>query len=314
VIAAAVAAAALSCHPQPGLGSLTYTRSGRQYVVDLSNCRDRVVRPGAVKPQSLISPDGRFAATVVATRKGDRGMNAIVVRNRSSGAKRTIYRLPQSYVRVPAGAPGPILLFRWSGDGSWLFFAIDPMGSQSIAADGLLLQVISADGGRPHRIGMTLAYTDYLAWCNRRLIFTGGGDRLATTNKRLLVVSPTNWRPHPLVNAPGRAWGSLTCARDGRSVVVQSQQKSKDYDFAHTHWALWQVGLDGSTRQLTSPPKGSADESPRFSRDGRSIFFVRSHGGRGTLYALKAGNLTGPLLPLGYNLGYYGHRCWWLGC
>jgi hypothetical protein len=125
------------------------------------------LQPGVSKPSPLFSPDGRFAATVVAKRNGNQGTNAIVVRKQSTGATRTIYRVPESYRSIPAGGPGPIMLFRWSADGRRLFFAIDPQGSASIAADGLLLQVISTKGGRPQRIGMTLAYSDYMTWCNR---------------------------------------------------------------------------------------------------------------------------------------------------
>jgi len=312
VVAAAAVAVALSCRPEPGVGTLVYTRSGRQHALDLANCRDRVLQPGVSKPSPFISPNGRFAATVVAKRNGNRGTNAIVLRNRSTGATRTIYRVPESYRSIPAGGPGPIMLFRWSGDGRWLFFAIDPQGSASIAADGLLLQVISTKGGRPHRIGMTLAYSDYMTWCSGRLVFTGGGDRLATTNKRLLVASPPAWQARPLLETPKRAWGSVTCAPDGRSFVAQSQPTSEDYNFFVTRWELWRVGMNGSRRRLTSPPPHSADESPRFSRNGRSVFFVRSRHGLGSLFTLQGRRLSGPLLRIGYNFGYYGHRSWWL--
>jgi Tol biopolymer transport system component len=280
-------------------------------VLDLSNCRDSILEPGASKPQPLVSPDGRFVATVVAKRHGDRGTNAIVVRNRDTGTTRTVYLVHESYGKIPAGSPGPILLNRWSGDGRWLFFTIDPQGSNSIAADGLMLQVVSARGGRPHRVAMTLAYPDYLAWCHGRLFLAGGGNRLATINKRLLVASPPNWRARLLIKAPKRAWGSLACAPDGGSLVVQSQAHSEDYNFSATRWQLWRVGLDGSERQLTSPPPKFADDSPRFSHDGRSIFFVRSRRGIGSLFALRGERLAGPLLRLGYSLGYYGHREWW---
>jgi hypothetical protein len=314
VVAVAAVAVALSCRPEPGVGTLIYTRNGRQHALDLADCRDRVLHPGAGKPSPFISPDGRFSATVVAKRHGNQGTNAIVVRSRRTGATRTIYRVLESYRSIPAGAPGPIMLFRWSGDGRWLFFAIDPQGSASLAADGLPLQVISTKGGRPHRLGMTLAYSDYLTWCSGRLVFTGGGDRLATTNKRLLVASTPAWRARPLLETPKRAWGSLACAPNSRSLVAQSQPRSEDYNFSATKWELWRVGMNGSRRRLTSPPPHSADESPRFSRDGRSIFFVRSRRGLGSLFTLRGERLSGPLLRIGYSFGYYGHRCWWLSC
>jgi WD40-like Beta Propeller Repeat len=203
------------------------------------------------------------------------------------------------------------VLLGWSGDDRWIFFTIDPGGSGSIAADGLTLRVVSADGGRPSRLARMLPYRDYLAWCGGRLMFTGGGDRVATHGKRLLVAAPPSWRPRPPVDTPQRAWGSVACAPDGRSLVAQSQRRSSDPGFFATRWALWRVGLDGSLRRLTSPPTGQADESPRFSRDGRVLAFVRSRKGSGKLYFLRDGRLLGPVLSLGYSLGYYGHQDWW---
>jgi hypothetical protein len=41
------------------------------------------------------------------------------------------------------------------------------------------------------------------------------------------------------------------------------------------------------------------------------VLFVRSRKGVGELYALQDGRLLGPLLSLGYSLGYYGHQDWW---
>jgi hypothetical protein len=76
------------------------------------------------------------------------------------------------------------------------------------------------------------------------------------------------------------------------------------------HWSLWRVSLHGSQHRLTSPPAGYSDESPRFSRDGRTLFFVRSRKGVGELYALRGGRVLGPLASLGFRLGYYGHTDW----
>ena len=258
----------------------------------------------------LVSPDGRFAATTTAVRNGQQGTQQIVVRDRDTGSTRAVYSVHESYARVPGGTPGPVVLLRWSGDSRWILFAIDPVGSNSIAADGLLLQAVSVRGGRPHRLATTLAYRDYFAWCSGRLVFVAGGDRLATTNKRLVVAAPPGWRVQPLVRTPGRAWGSLACSPEGRSVVVQSQTESRDFNFFHTRWALWRVGLDGSARQLTSPPRGSADESPRFSRDGRTVVFVRSRRGHGRLLALRAVASPAPCARSGTDSGY-GHRSWW---
>jgi hypothetical protein len=266
----------------------------------------------AATAMAFVSPDGHFAATTVADRAGGHGTQQIVIRDRRTGLTRMAYGVHESFARgVPAGTPGPIVLIRWSGDSRWIFFAIDPMGSQSLAADGLIVQVVSVRGGRPHRLALMLAYRDYFAWCNNRLVFTAGGDRLATTNKRLLIAAPPFWQTRALVQVPRRAWGSVVCSPDGRSVVVQSQRESEDYNFGHTRWALWRVSFDGSAHPLTSPPRGYTDESPRFSRQGQMLMFVRSRRGYGRLYELRNGRVFGPVRSLGYNLGYYGHHDWW---
>jgi Tol biopolymer transport system component len=272
---------------------VTLQRRGALHVVDLATCREHSRRGRLAPPTTL-------GASVRTTKASW----SIVVRGRE------IYRVSRHY-RVVTDDTGPIELLGASGDGRWLFFVIDPDGSGSIQADGLTLRVISADGGGAKRIGKMLAYRDYLTWCGGRLVFTGGGDRVATNHKRLLVAEAPSWHPRPLVPGTGRAWGSVVCSPDGTSVVAQSQAQSSDPTFFATRWSLWSVGLDGVVNRLTSPPAGSADESPVFSRSGDVLLFVRTHKGNGRLYALRRRRVVGPLLFLGNNIGYYGHHDWW---
>ena len=323
---ASVAASGAACNPRPGLGSLALVRSGKLHLIDLATCRDRVVRTGIrgqvefgadgrvhVVPRSTVlrSPDGRYRATVRVAGKQRTLRDTIWVRDTRTGRSHAVFSAGAWGATTGLDSPGPIVLLGWSGDNRWLFFAIDPGGSASIAADGLILRVVSVAGGAAHKLATMLTSRDYFRWCGGRLVFTAGGDRIATHNKRLLVARPPAWRPRPLVRARSLAWGSLACAPDGRSLVVQSQPESNNAYFFATRWSLWRVGLDGSRRRLTSPPRGYADESPRISRNGTTVLFVRSHKGVGKLYALRHGKLLGPLLTLGYSLGYYGHQDWW---
>jgi dipeptidyl aminopeptidase/acylaminoacyl peptidase len=305
-VVAALAAVSLACTPHAGLGTISYRRGSVTHVVELATCRERLVnRPETKASRTLISPDGRYRATVRRSGRGKTLRDTIVVNGRP------IYAAKVSGDTYGLESRGPIELLSWSGDDRWIFFAIDPGSSASIAADGLILRVVSSSGGSAHPVAQMLAYRDYLTWCGGRLVFTAGGDRIATNNKRLLVAVPPDWRAQPLVSAPGRAWGALVCAPGGRSVVVQSQEQSDNASFFATRWALWRVGLDGSRTQLTSPPAHYADESPRFSRDGKTILFVRSRHAHGQLYALRDGRVIGPLVSLSSHLGYYGHQDWW---
>jgi hypothetical protein len=297
VVAAVAAAAALACRPHPGLGTITYLRGGAQHILDLATCREttrQAPRPHAQTTAGL---------SVRAVRQGANGRQSIVLDGR------VVLTVRESYAAIPGGVPGPIVLFGASPDRSWILYAIDPQGSASLAADGLVIRVVASTGGRTRTVASALAYDDYRAWCGGRLVLTAGGDRIATHDKQLVATGPAAWRAAPLVRAPRRAWGSLACAPGGRSVVVQSQRASGANDSGiDEHWALWRVGLDGSRRQLTSPPPGYADESPRFA--GGTLYFVRSHNGAGALYALRDGKMLGPLVPLGTDAGYDGHRDW----
>lgn len=297
MVAAVAAAAVLGCTPHTGLGTVTYTRGAKQHVLDLATCRE-TVRPA---PKPPYPP--RFPGLDVRVRRhGKTGSQTIVFRGRS------VLTVPESYASIPGGVPGRIILVGISPDRRWILYAIDPQSSASLAADGLAIRAVPSSGGRTRAVASGLLNDDYRAWCGGRLVLTAGLDRITTSNKRLVITGPPKWQTSALVASRSRAWGSLTCSPDGRSVVVQSQRDSTSYDLSRTHWALWRVGLDGSTTQLTHPPAGYADESPRFA--GGVLYFVRSRKGVGRLDALRDGKLLGPLVSLGENDGYYGHHAW----
>jgi hypothetical protein len=86
-----------------------------------------------------------------------------------------------------------------------------------------------------------------------------------------------------------------------------------DANFFATRWQLWRVGFDGTRQQLDAPPAGWADEAPHWSRDGRSLLFVRERKGYGRVMLLRDGRVFGPIAKLGFAIGYYGHHDWQLG-
>jgi hypothetical protein len=330
------------CPRDARLGAVAFVRSGALHVVSLTDCRDRVLvarganppvrfsrdgrsidygnhwrvgvnggRPRRVTPPAgLASPDGRLMAEVRSRRRphAARGTQAIWIRDRR-GRGRAVHTVRESYRGTPAGSPGPLGLVGWSPDSRWLLFYVDPLGSASLAADGVDVKVIGVQGGRPRRVARMLLYRDYIAWCGRRLIITAGGSRLATEQKWLAVAAAPRWRARRLVRAQARAWGSVSCS--ARGLAVQSQPVSHDYNFTHMRWSIWLVRLDGSQRRLTAAPAGFADDSPRWVAGGRALLFVRSRRGAGSLYAWQSGRVVGPIISLGFNLGYYGHRDWW---
>ena len=308
MVALALAVLALAgCPKDASLGSVSFVRAGAVHQVPLADCVDRLVgrapKPAA-RPSGLRSPQGRVATIRAAKPKAKIGAQSILVDGRP------VYTVREDYRRVPAGEPGPLGLVTWSPDGRWLFFYVDPMGSASLAADGLELRALRVSDGHVAPVATMLLNQDYLSWCGDALVLTGGGDRIATHHKRLLVGRPPDWTPTPLWSASGRAFGSVACAPDGRSVAVLSQPDSANGQFFATRWELWRVGLDGSHALLDRPPAGFADESPRWAPDGRSLLFVRERRGVGNLMLWRGGRFFGPIASLGYSLGYYGHHDW----
>jgi WD40-like Beta Propeller Repeat len=276
----------LHCTPHPGLGTVVV----RSVAIDLATCRTATAPP---IPESL--------ATIRVTKDSQ----SILFKGK------VVLTVHENHKGFPAGSPGPIELEGVSPDRKWILYSIDPQGSASLAADGLTLEAIRTTGGRSYTVSSGLAYGSYRTWCDvTTLVVTAGGDRLAANHKRLIVTGPPAWKPHPLVDEPKRAFGSVVCAPDGNSVVVQEQPQSTNASFFDFTWALWRITLDGKSTQLTHPPAGYIDESPEWAPDQSVLYFVRSKKGYGKLYALRKGKLVGPLLPFGYRLGYYGHQDW----
>jgi hypothetical protein len=273
------------CTPHPGLGTVAV----RTVQVDLATCR--------TTPLSV--PKARNGLTVRVTKDSQ----SIVFEGK------VVLTIHENHKGFPAGSPGPIVTEGVSPDRKWILYAIDPQGSASLMADGLTLMAVRVTGGRSYTVASGLLYTDYRTWCGGRLVITTGGDREATIHKQLQITGPPDWRTRLLTKLRGRAWGAVACTPGGRAVVVQSQPAAELRNFYATRWALWRVGLDGSATQLTHPPALHADESPHFAADG-TLFFVRSQKGRGSLYALQRGTFVGPLLSLGFSLGYYGANAW----
>jgi hypothetical protein len=259
--------------------------------VDLGTCRTWTTKAA----KRVVLP----TLSVASARAGSRGTQTIVYRGKA------VYSVRERYDRIPGGSPGPIELFGTSPDGRWVLFAIDPQSSASLAADGLTLQAVSADGGRPRVVATGLLAEDYRTWCNGRLYMTAGGDRIAAHHKWVIVTGPPAWRARRLLVAPGVAFGSLAC--DGSGVVVQATRDlGVDYSrVSNPRWSLWRVAFDGAHTVLDTPPKEWSDDSPRVAANG-TVVFVRSHGGLGTLWA----HGVGALADVGRDDGYYGHRPW----
>jgi hypothetical protein len=281
----------VACTPHPGYGTVSVQRGAFIRHVDLATCRAWTTKAA----KRVVLP----TLSVTASRLGSRGTQTIVYRGKA------VYAVHERYDKIPGGSPGPIELFGTSPDRKWVLFAIDPMNSASLAADGLTLQAVPVAGGRPHVVATGLLADDYRTWCGGRLVMTAGYDRIAANHKWLIVTGPPTWRARILLRDPKRAFGSLACAGNGVIVQATPNLGVNETHVGFPRWSLWRVAFDGTHTVLDTPPPGFSDDSPRVAKNG-TLVFVRSHDGRGTLWTRGTGALT----DVGRDDGYYGHRPW----
>lgn len=308
MIALALAAVALAgCPHDASLGSVQFARAGLIHNVSLATCVDRTIR----KARPHIPPirSARYVATVRATGRGKSAKQTIWVTDLRTQRRTPVFTESEYYKTVSGlGSHGPIELLAVGGDN--VFFAIDPDGSGSIAADGLLLRQVPVDGGRSHVLGVMLPYRDYLTWCGGRLVWIEGKDRVAIHAKQLVASASPDWRPRPIVADRSLSFSTPSCSPDGTAVAALAQRSGVAAGFFDTRWQLWRVGLDGTRSVLDAPPPGFADESPQWARHSDSLLFVRERNGYGRLMVWHEGTVIGPFANLGYSPGYYGHHDW----
>jgi hypothetical protein len=132
--------------------------------------------------------------------------------------------------------------------------------SASIAADGVPLYE------NARRLATTLMYGDYVDVCGRHVAVAAGGNRYATSGKRIA------YDGRDVSSDPTRSWVSPSCTPGGM-LVASAGRSWEENRFGREHRAIWE--LLPSRRRLTQPPLGWTDEFPRLLPN-RDVLFVRT--------------------------------------
>jgi dipeptidyl aminopeptidase/acylaminoacyl peptidase len=276
-----------------------------------------VILGGPGLPERQLVPDG-FGAQSISFDPGGRLLavgratpSELVIVDLRTGARRVVYRPDTANPRAPVvthWAPGGFVLFR-----------LAVVRANSANLDGLPLLAVSAGGGQAHRVlEAALSYDEFFARCARGVAVAAGGDRFTTRAKRLVLVGPPGWRGREISRDPARSWVSPACSPDGRSLAASAGRSWVETRFGLERRSIWSLSADGHTRRrLTEPPRGRSDELPRWSDDGRTLFFVRSGpttlqaAAPGSLFVVRLdGRLAGPIVELGTTRNYYGRYGW----
>lgn len=240
----------------------------------------------------------------------------------ASGRRQMLFEQPREVLAPP-------WLYGFSPDGRWLIFWEDTQNSASLAADGLPLNALKVDGGRPIQITVALRYRDFVTWCGNKLVFViSRGGRRVTLSSGIATAAAPQWRPRTILPPGGpTSWNSVACptgkaaAQDGGRIVVAAGPSSDNPRFGQEHRSLWLAAPTQGTQprllSRTARLAGETDELPMWSGDGRWIVFVRTKQqrgihARGSLYAIGplGDKVIGPIAAVGRTGNYYGAYGW----
>jgi len=223
----------------------------------------------------------------------------------------------------------------WTGNGEQILYWEDPDFSASVAADGLELFRISADGGSPRSMGVsTLVHNDMLSLSpdQTRLAIAAGDGRNEWEEKRIAVVSLNTSAISYLTDGDTAAVCPSWCPRGdriafsaapgpGTGASVRGGDEARRLLEKRRIWIGEASGTNRS-RQLTNDV-AYRDEEPMWSADGTHILFCRiDRDNNKTLWLMDAESsrplqVAGPLYanpgllrPDETWFGYYGYIDW----
>lgn len=215
-----------------------------------------------------------------------------------------------------------IIFTSWWSNGQGLLYMVDPDFSGSIAADGLPLYSVPVHG-TPKLLTTSLAYKEWLAWApnGTQFLVVSGAGREIWTGKSLRLCDAAAGTCRVLPMPKGRVALDPAWSPDGRHIAyVLARDAGNVGGFgsarANAAWVhtrtLWIADPTGAHAHAL-PSAGSGIYQPMWSRDSRSLFYVRDN----TLWRVGASGgapnqVVGPFPtpPRSYPYGYYGHLSW----
>ena len=258
-------------------GRLLLSRNRIERVAD-----DGSLVPDGRAPAGLVAwaPDGSrwvFDKTRIVHDKGGafHGVELLQVAGSLTGPRTTWYRLPQRFTpKTGWESPGigwTVVLPRRRGILIWL----DPVHSNSIAADGLPVYELTAAGAKPRKLGTTVGGPGVSlvpdgplrARRRRRPDRLGDEDGADSCRAARLHARPLGRRAHPRSGALARrSHGRLRrCRERGHDDVASSRRSLK----------RWYATPPALARKRASSPDSTGAAAPAWSSDGRSLLFVK---------------------------------------
>jgi Tol biopolymer transport system component len=290
---------------------IAYQENGKWQGRELATSTDRALGSGLAW-----FPDGQ---SLVASRVRDENNLPEVDRIDLQGKSSCLFVLPAALAGNYQDG-----IFVWdinglklSPDGRYLACFLG-MNSASLNADGMDLQVIDLQQKTSFQVGGALGYPEWVAWSpdSRKLAAILGGDRTASTNKHLELVSINNngFNARELVET-GQVDSRPIWGIDGMALYFTRGQESTSWLQEGRHQEVQVPGQklfryrDDQVQSLSLPGDDQADYPLSLSADGQYLALQRlDYVDLGTFYLMNLSN--GQMVKIMDNVqadaGYYG--------
>jgi Tol biopolymer transport system component len=222
-----------------------------------------------------------------------------------SGSLKTLYSGPRKTTVHLAG---------FSPDGRWVLFWDLAKG----ATAGPLDAAPVAGGGYHNVFDPVPAFDDFLTWCGRTLVASGGGREQVSEGQQLLVSRAPDWRTHNLSSDFRSSWTWPSCSPDGREVAVTIMPNHTELSPGEGERRIEVISIDGTKRVRLRLGAG-VFEAARWSSNGKALLVVhrrRSKTSEGTLELVRFDRKSGKVrkaievADLGTSRMPLGHADW----
>jgi hypothetical protein len=211
----------------------------------------------------------------------------------------------------------------WTPDSKWVLFWAKPLGEGAGKVAGRALDAVPAAGGDWLNVwDEMLPFTDFVTSCGKQVAIAGGGRRLVSQGKQILVTSAPRWEFHNVTQDYIRSWIWPSCSPDGKWMAVTAMPNAEESEFASGIRPLYVLRLGTPKREKVDPATTlGALEAPRWSRDGQTLLVIQraenSWDSDGSLTLVEIDPVTGKAIhvaDLGIDVGSAeglgGHQRW----
>ena len=211
----------------------------------------------------------------------------------------------------------------WTPDSRWVLFWAKPLGEGAGRVAGRALDAVPAAGGDWLNVwDEMLPLRDFVTTCGKQVAIAGGGRRLLSQGKQILLTSAPKWEFHNVTQDYIRSWVWPACSPNARWLAVTAMPNAEESEFAGGIRPLYVLKLGTPRREKVDPATTlGALEAPRWSSDGQTLLVIQrqenSWDGDGTLTLVEIDPVTGKSIQvadLGIDVGSApgegGHQRW----